>query len=132
MKETHDKDMTAEPCKSCEHNLGLAGCARNRCVLEDIPPFMGTIQRFAVEMAEKMKKRAKKRSGWDDPEGFPCDQRFHRLMEEIRELIDAMKSGKRVHVRDECVDVANQIMMIWFVMGCENLPDDWNVFAAEW
>jgi NTP pyrophosphatase (non-canonical NTP hydrolase) len=116
----------AEPCKSCQYNRGFAGCALSKCVLENIPPFMEPIKRFAQAMFEKMVKRSTKRSGWDDPVAFPMNQRLERLLAEMEEFAKAIDRGEQHHVREECVDVANQIMMIWYVMDSPDLPEDWS------
>lgn len=84
------------------------------------------IQRFALDMTAKMISKIAKRGGWDDPVAFPMDRRLERLLDEMEEFSNALKEGGRAHVREECVDVANQIMMIWFIMEHQDLPEGWN------
>jgi NTP pyrophosphatase (non-canonical NTP hydrolase) len=136
-----------EPCASCTHNKGFAGCRAKRCVLDGNPDdpvdnlagqsFEGqqireTIREFSLHMAEKMKSKIGTRSGWDDLVGFPLSRRLVRLAEECNELLDAIKSGDLKGLKDEAIDVANIAMLVWLYVKSQTIfPDGWNDFAKN-
>lgn len=72
-----------------------------------VEPYRQDIRRFVDAMVYKLAKNAHK-GRW---EGFTSEMAAQRMIEEVVEMMEAMKAGNTVEIMLEAADVANFAMI---------------------
>jgi hypothetical protein len=77
-------------------------------ICQDCKRIRPEVRRLALAMEAKLRKNDEK-GGWADMDQW---QMYHRMIDECRELTNALVGMNPKFILDECADVANFAMMI--------------------